>query len=126
MQPVVFDKPYRFVPPYHGVLWPRFLQLFVRRRLRRSFGIVGVECQGLVRLRESLAAGHGILLAPNHCRPCDPFIISELCRQAGTIPQIMASAHLFMQGWLQAFLLRRAGALSIYREGMDRQALAAA
>jgi len=35
----------------------------------------------------------------------------------------MASSHLFMQGRLQRFLLRRAGAFSIYREGMDREAL---
>jgi hypothetical protein len=37
----------------------------------------------------------------------------------------MASAHLFMQSRIQAFLLRRSGAFSIYREGLDRQALAA-
>jgi hypothetical protein len=35
----------------------------------------------------------------------------------------MASAHLFMQGRLKRFLLRWAGAFSIYREGMDREAL---
>jgi hypothetical protein len=35
----------------------------------------------------------------------------------------MASSHLFMQGRFQRFILRRAGAFSIYREGMDREAL---
>ena len=52
-------------------------------------------------------------------------MIGEMCRQAGTLPFVMASAHLFMQGRLQAFLLRRAGAFSVYREGLDRQALSA-
>lgn len=125
MHPVIVEKPYSFVPPYPGNVWPRFLQQFARRRLRREFGIAGIECRGLDRLRASLAAGHGVLLTPNHCRPCDPLLVSELCRQAGTAPFVMASWHVFMQGRLRAFLLRRAGVFSIYREGMDRQALQA-
>jgi 1-acyl-sn-glycerol-3-phosphate acyltransferase len=125
MQSVVCDKPYKFVPPYHGTLWPRILTLIGRRKLRREYGIEAVEVQGAERLRQSLAAGHGVLLAPNHCRPCDPYVVAEMCRRAGTLPYTMASAHLFMQGRLQAFVLRRAGAFSIYREGLDRQALAA-
>jgi 1-acyl-sn-glycerol-3-phosphate acyltransferase len=125
MHPVVVDKPYRHYPPYRGRIWPWLIQRFVRRKLRNEFGIVAVECVGLDRLRESLAVGHGILLAPNHCRPCDPLVVNEVCRQAGTIPLIMASWHLFANGGLKAFLLRRAGAFSVYREGMDRQALSA-
>lgn len=36
---------------------------------------------------------------------------------------IMASWHLFMQDKLRTFMLRRAGAFSIYREGIDRSAV---
>ncbi len=125
MHPVVVDKPYSFVPPYRGTYWPRFLQLLIRRKLRKQHGVVDVRCQNLDRLRQSLSAGHGILLTPNHCRPCDPLVVGELCRQAGTSPFILASWHLFLQGRWRAFLLRRIGAFSIYREGMDRQALQA-
>ncbi len=124
MQSVVVDKPYRFSPPYQGKIWPWILQRFVvRRMLDRSHGIVDVECRGIDRLRESRAQGHGILLAPNHCRPCDPFVVNQACRQAGLAPFTMASSHLFAGGGLQAYILRRAGAFSVYREGMDRQAL---
>jgi 1-acyl-sn-glycerol-3-phosphate acyltransferase len=123
---IIIDKPYVFVPPYKGQLWPRFLQQFSRRRLRRAFGIQHVDCRGLGNLRASRAAGHGILLTPNHCRPCDPFVISEVARQAGEIPYTMASWHLFMEGRFSAWALRRAGVFSIYREGMDRAALNAA
>lgn len=126
MHSVVFDTPYTFTPPYLGQGWPRLLQRLVRRRLRREFALTELEFRGTEHLRESLAARHGILLAPNHCRPCDPLVVNELCRQAGTVPLIMASAHLFAAGGLRAWLLRRAGAFSIYREGMDRQALNAA
>lgn len=125
MHPVVVDKPYSFVPPYRGTYWPRFLQLLIRRKLRKQHGVVDVRCHNLDRLRQSLSAGHGILLTPNHCRPCDPLVVGELCRQAGTSPFILASWHLFLQGRWRAFLLRRVGAFSIYREGMDRQALQA-
>ena len=126
MHNVVVDKPYVFVPPYQGNVWPALLQKLVRWRLRREYGIEQVECRGLERLVASRQAGHGILLAPNHCRPADPFVLSELCRQAGAIPFTLASWHLFMQGRLQAWLLRRAGVFSIYREGMDRAAINAA
>ena len=123
MQPVVLDKPYSFIPPHLGTWWPRFLQLIGRRTLRREYGIVDVQCRQLERLSDSLAAGHGILLAPNHCRPSDPLIIGELCRRAGTAPLFMASWHVFLESRWKGFLLRRAGGFSVYREGMDRQAL---
>jgi 1-acyl-sn-glycerol-3-phosphate acyltransferase len=123
MQNIIIDKPYVFVPPYRGRWWPWLLQRLVRRHLRRTYGVMSVECGGTDKLRTSLAAGHGILLAPNHCRPCDPEVIQEMSRQAGILPFIMASWHLFMQSRMQTFLLRRVGAFSIYREGMDRAAL---
>jgi 1-acyl-sn-glycerol-3-phosphate acyltransferase len=126
MQSIVIDKPYRFVAPYKGRLIPKLLQWFVRPFLRRFQGIEEVTCAGLEHLRASLQAGHGVLLAPNHCRPCDPIVVNEMCRQAGTVPCTMASWHVFMQGRLQALVARYAGAFSVYREGMDRQALAAA
>src|SRR5207244_13562974 len=65
----------------------------------------------------------GILLAPNHCRPCDPLVVGLIHVNLRTPCYIMASWHLFMQGRIQRFLLRRAGAFSIYREGLDREAL---
>ena len=92
MHPVVSEQPYEFVPPYHGTLWPRILTLVGQRKLRREYGIERVEVQGSDHLRQSLAAGHGVLLAPNHCRPCDPYVVAEMCRQVGTLPFIMASA----------------------------------
>ena len=125
MQSVVIDEAYDFVPPYRGTLWARGLQRLMPRWLRKSYGIESIECEGLEHIRESLAAGHGILLAPNHCRPADPSVINEVCHRLGLAPHTMASWHLFKQSWLQRFMLRRMGAFSVYREGMDRQALQA-
>jgi 1-acyl-sn-glycerol-3-phosphate acyltransferase len=123
---VVVEKPYAFSPPYAGERWPKLLRRFLPRRLKREFGIVSVQCQGLDKLAASRKAGHGILLAPNHCRPADPFVVGELARQADVLLHIMASAHLFVGSGLKSWLLRRSGAFSVYREGVDRAAIAAA
>lgn len=123
MNSVVSDKPYVPVPPYHGTLWPRMLNLYFPRYLRRRYGTAKVEVTGADKLRASMAAGHGVLVTPNHCRDEDPFILARLAREVGRPFFVVASAHLFMHSKLQKFLLRRAGAFSIYREGMDKQAV---
>ncbi len=126
MQSIVVAEPYRFVPPRRATFWPRVIALVLPRFLRRSHGVVEVACRGTQRLRASLAAGHGVMLAPNHCRPCDPMVLGMLARRTGCFPHIMASWHLFKQGRIQAWLLPRAGVFSVYREGLDRESLACA
>ena len=123
MQNIVVDKPYQFVPPCHGNLWPKLLRLFLRGYLERSHGVRSVELLGVERLRNSVEAGHGIMITPNHGRPSDPMVLGHLWKAVGTSFYTMASGHLFMQSRMQTFLLRRAGVFSIYREGMDREAL---
>jgi 1-acyl-sn-glycerol-3-phosphate acyltransferase len=123
MNGVVSDKPYIPVPPYHGTLWPRAINLYASRYMRRRYGTAKVEIVGADKIRASISAGHGILITPNHCRDEDPFILSRLSAAVGRPFFVVASAHLFMGNQLQAFLLRRAGAFSIYREGMDKQAV---
>jgi 1-acyl-sn-glycerol-3-phosphate acyltransferase len=123
MNSVVSDKPYVPVLPYHGKVWPRALNLLFRRYLRRRYRLTQLNIVGAEKLRSSIAAGHGVLLAPNHCRDEDPFILGSLAREIHSPFFVVASAHLFMGSKVQAFLLRRAGAFSIYREGMDKQAV---
>ena len=86
-------------------------------------GIESVECRGTEHLQHSLAAGHGILLTANHCRPCDPMTLGMLSLRVRQPFFVMASWHLFMQSRLQTWLLPRIGAFSVYREGLDREAL---
>src|ERR1700733_3221570 len=96
MNPVVSDKPYVPVLPYHGGLWPRALNLYIPRYLRRRYGTAKVEIVGADKIRASIAAGHGVLITPNHCRDEDPFILSALARPIGTPCFVVASAPLFM------------------------------
>ena len=74
-------------------------------------------------LRRSFDAGHGILLASNHCRPCDPMLLGLLSLRVRQPFYLMASWHLFRQNRFQTWLLPRLGAFSVYREGLDREAL---
>src|SRR5690606_28791965 len=59
----------------------------------------------------------------NHCRYADPLALGYLARQAKTHVYAMASWHLFNQGWFYSFAIRRMGAFSIYREGVDKRAI---
>jgi 1-acyl-sn-glycerol-3-phosphate acyltransferase len=125
MQPLVSEEVYRFTPPRDSRFWPWIIGIGMKRRLRKHWGIESVEVRGGELLRTSLAAGHGIMIAPNHCRPCDPLLLSALTSEIGCPPYIMASAHLFRSRWL-GWILPRIGAFSMNREGMDRESLKAA
>lgn len=126
MHKIIIDKPYQFVPPLDSWFWPTALDLVMPRILKRYHGMMQVDLVGVEHLRKSVAEGHGIVLAPNHSRPCDPMVLSPLGQSVGRHFFIMASWHLFMQNRIQTYLLRRAGVFSIYREGMDKAALNAA
>jgi 1-acyl-sn-glycerol-3-phosphate acyltransferase len=122
---VIVEKPYRFVPPHRGNLWPNFIQRFriVDRYLAKHDGVVAHECRHLDRLQASLRAGDAIVLAPNHCRYADPLVLGWPAREAHTHLYAMASWHLYAHSRLQAFAIQKMGAFSIFREGTDRQSL---
>src|SRR4051812_47430155 len=123
MQRVVIDEPYKFVPPVYSEWWPTMLRFILRRYLRKAFGIHTVECRNVERLRASIAAGHSIMLAPNHCRMSDPVVLGVLGMEADCHLFAMASWHVFKQTRFQTFMTRRMGAFSVLREGNDRKAI---
>ena len=125
MQHVFVEKPYEFVPRLKSS-WQQRLLLRTRlleRILRKREGVEDHECRGLDKLRSSLDAGHGILLAPNHPRTADPMAIYFAARKLNQPFYTMASWHLFNHGWLKRRVIRYMGAFSINREGLDRQAI---
>jgi 1-acyl-sn-glycerol-3-phosphate acyltransferase len=125
MQKIIIEKPYRFIPPHYGNWWPNFIQHFrlFDIYLRRGQGVSSHEVRGAEYLRNSLAAGHGIMLTPNHCRPGDPIAMGWLAREVKTHVFAMASWHLFHQDRFTAWAIQKMGGFSVYREGMDRQAI---
>lgn len=123
MQDVVIEEPYEFVPPGKSEFWPWLIGLFLDRYLRKKHAIHSVECREVQRLRDSLDAGHGVLLAPNHCRMSDPLVMGVLTKHLGRNFHAMASWHLFMHDSFSRFITQKIGAFSVYREGVDRQAV---
>jgi 1-acyl-sn-glycerol-3-phosphate acyltransferase len=126
MQDILVEKPYQFIPPHRGAWLPKFLlsPVGIHARLIRSIeGVVSHESRHAERLRQSIDAGHSILVAPNHCRTADPIALGWLCEDTPTLFYCMASWHLFNQGWLKAKVIRSMGAFSVNREGVDRQAI---
>lgn len=122
---VLVDKPYRFVPPHRGNLWPSLIQRLrlVDFYLARHDGVVDYECRHLQRLQKSIDAGHAVLLTPNHCRYADPLVLGWPARQLGVHVFAMASWHLFAKSRFDAFAIHKMGGFSIFREGTDRQSL---
>jgi 1-acyl-sn-glycerol-3-phosphate acyltransferase len=120
----ILSQAYQFIPPHMGTWWPRLLRLFLPYHARRAWGLTQVEFRGVERLQQSLTAGHGILLCPNHPRRCDPEILGMLSRQVGRPFFTMAAWPLFLEwGLLGRWVLRRLGAFSVFREGLDRPAI---
>ena len=123
MQNVVIAKPYQFVPPDRRRFWPAMFRPLLRPILAKVWGVTTVEIVGIESLRSALRERASVLLAPNHCRLCDAMVVTVLGAQAGTPLYTMASWHVFMGRRYEAWLLRRLGAFSVYREGLDRTAI---
>lgn len=123
MQDVIIEEPYQFVPPIYSKVWPALLRLYIPHWICKTYGVHSVETRGAEKLKATLDAGNSVLLAPNHSRLSDPLTFVELSRYVKRDMHAMASWHLFKKRPIERFMLRRIGAFSVYREGVDRQAI---
>ncbi|MBU6174962.1 MAG: 1-acyl-sn-glycerol-3-phosphate acyltransferase, partial [Planctomycetes bacterium] len=84
MQDIIVEKPYQFIPPHRGTWlpWCILKSGLVKRYLRNYEGVVSYRLHGIDHLKESMRRGHGVLLAPNHCRYADPFLMSYVAEEA--------------------------------------------
>lgn len=125
MQPIIVEKPYHFIPPHRGTRWSSFIQCLDLHGmyLRRAEGLISHEVHGVERFAQSVRAGHGVLLTPNHCRYGDPLLLGYLASAARCHLYAMASWHLFHGNRFVAWAIHKMGAFSVYREGIDRQAI---
>ena len=112
MQKIIVEKPYQFLPPNVGTFWS-FLFRAIRIHdywLRKKEGVVGHEIRHIERLQASLAAGHAILITPNHPRTADPLAMGWLAVETPCHFHSMASWHLFQHGRLYGWAIRAMGA----------------
>ncbi|MGY8767309.1 MAG: 1-acyl-sn-glycerol-3-phosphate acyltransferase [Pirellulales bacterium] len=125
MQEILIEKPYQFIPPHRGNWCPSLIQRLnlYGMYLNRKEGVEDYELRNEHLLKQSLDAGHGIMLTPNHCRTSDPLVMGYLSRAVGCHLYSMASWHLFNQGWFNSWAIRLMGGFSVYREGIDRKSI---
>ena len=125
MNEILIDNPYEFVPPRRGKFWTWLVCTFNIHRwwLKKTDGLQHFSCTNGHRIRESVKAGHGIILTPNHCRLSDPMAMAEVVKASGAYTYSMASWHLFHTGKFVAWSIPRLGGFSVNRDGVDRKAL---
>ena len=125
MQNIFIEKPYQFIRPLMSKSVAHFFnnRLIHIPLLRFTESIIGIESRGVDRLRNSIEAGHAVLMVGNHPNVSDPVAIYDLVRQAGSPIFAMASWHLFNQTKLHTAIIRLYGGYSINREGLDRESI---
>lgn len=123
------DAPYRFFPAK-----PSMAVMAVCRFCNANFGLPGRNH----RIRDLRVTGAGdevgalasrgarILFVPNHSTHSDPQLMTEVQRQTGVPSCFMAAYDVFLRGRCHAWVMQRAGAFSVDREGSDRRAMAEA
>lgn len=124
MQSILVEKPYVPVTPVRNKWWPWFFRTIRIHRweLHRTEGVTSSEVRNVDRIKTLLKTNHSILITPNHGRLADPLAMGDVGIEADCHFYAMASWHLF-QNPVKCFALRRIGAFSLLREGVDRQSI---
>ena len=94
-----------------------------QRHLRRSQRLMSIEAIGIEHLENARAAGHGILICPNHSAHYDSAALYAAAGQIGQPLYFMPAWQVFaMSKRWDRWLMQRMGCFSIDRESTDRTA----
>ncbi len=117
------DLPYTFRPPKPRG-WFRPLGLWANRfYLRRKFAVGSPEDEGFGKVRDLCAAGHAVLLAPNHADHSDPHVMIDVIARHGMRSHFMAAREVFEVSKAASFALESMGVFSVDRDGPDLSAI---
>lgn len=118
------DLPYSFRPPKQQT-WLRPLGLALNRavHLKRKYRIAKIEVEGFEQVRGLHAAGHAVMLAPNHSDHSDPHVIMEIAARHGMRPFFMAAREIFEVSPTASWALQSMGVFSVDRDGPDLSAI---
>ena len=118
------DLPYSFRPPkQHSWLRPLGLALNRAVHLKRKYRISKIEVDGFESVRGLNAAGHAVMLAPNHSDHSDPHVIMEIAARHGMRPFFMAAREIFEVSPTASWALQSMGVFSVDRDGPDLSAI---
>lgn len=116
-------RPYRFRPPVDRPWLNPLLRWANRFFLKRVYRVSKVEVRGIEALREAVAAGHAVVLAPNHADHADVHVLSDVTARAGIRPRFMGAREIFEADLLSCFALQSGGVFSVDRDGPDVAAI---
>ena len=118
------DLPYTFRPPVRNS-WVRPLGHAVNQHvhLRRKYRIAHIRDDGFGTVRKLVAAGHSVLLAPNHSDHADPHVLLEIGRRHDMQPFFMGAREIFEVSPLAGWSLQQMGVFSVDRDGPDLSAV---
>jgi len=117
------QKPYRFRPPRPAWWFLPVLHLLARQSLRFKFNVRRIDVAGAEGIQRLAREGHSVLVAPNHADHADPAILVEAGRRHGLAFHFMAAREGFEHSAVAEYVLQRAGAFSVDREGADLAAV---
>lgn len=118
------DLPYTFRPPKPRG-WFRPFGLWANNSLflRKKYNVPTLEDSGFAGVKELSAAGHAVLLAPNHADHSDPHVMSALIARHGMRSHFMAAREVFEVSKAGAWALQSMGVFSVDRDGPDLSAI---
>jgi hypothetical protein len=119
--PLTDEFKYEFLEPSHHPLMVRLSKYYVARKLSKDLKIRRFEIEGANVLKDLIATGDGILLAPNHSDHADSALMYELGRSIGR-PFYFMATHGIFRG-INRYVLPRIGCFPVDREGTDKRAL---
>jgi 1-acyl-sn-glycerol-3-phosphate acyltransferase len=120
-----FDEPLAFRPPYRSTFWLRWARWYAPLHRRYALNVQKIQFRGVAELRNSMSRAAGIVLTPNHWNFGDGPVVGALADQAGSFCYYLVSQHIFRQSRFTDWFVNRHGAISVWREGTDRESLRA-
>lgn len=119
-----FGKPPRWWSP---MLSPRSVRAWAplrRWQQRRVERLLDVEVRGTHHVRQSIDAGYGVLIIPNHPSHADCFALYAASDAIGCPFYVMVAWQVLGRGsWIRRLVLRQHGCFSVDREGTDKNAV---
>ncbi len=115
--------PPRWWPPKLHPFWVNVLRPLRKRMQLREQKLIEIQVRDLHHLRGSIAAGHGVLISPNHSGHADAHVMYQAADEIGVPFFFMTAWQVFFQRKrLGQWMLQAHGCFSIDREGTDLKA----
>ena len=118
-----YGSPPRWWPPKLSPTWVKLSRRWRHRQLRNEQQISEISSTGLEHVRDAVAAGYGVLIAPNHSAHYDSAALYAAVDEIDLPLYFMTAWQVFgMASRFERWAMQRLGCFSIDREKTDKTA----